>query len=226
MKLTKVSEHVWISPFDDERDLPSLGYVLGEKYALVVDAGHSFRHVNDFYQALEEENLPLPMITCLTHWHWDHSFGLHAVKNLTVAERRTYAHLEEVREDKEYLKNLYQTNEKFQKEFNEQAFIIDLPQMVFDETFDIDLGNLHVHLFHVPSPHTDDNVCVLVEADGVLFVGDCICGVYPTWEIDPIKNNALIDAIKDIDFKMAYGGHWDPFTKEKLLDDLIHLRLR
>ena len=26
--------------------------------------------------ALEEEGLPLPQLTVLTHWHWDHTFGI------------------------------------------------------------------------------------------------------------------------------------------------------
>lgn len=46
---------------------------------LAVDAEHSDAHVRDFCRALEGEGLPLPAPTAITHWHWDHAFGMHAV---------------------------------------------------------------------------------------------------------------------------------------------------
>lgn len=56
-----------------------LGYIRGERYSLAVDAGNSRRHVEKFYAALDAAELRRPDFTVLTHWHWDHTFGLHAV---------------------------------------------------------------------------------------------------------------------------------------------------
>ena len=59
-KLQRISEHVWILPFNSPKDRPNLGYILGDEKALAVDAGHSSSHVEDFYDAIRSEALPLP----------------------------------------------------------------------------------------------------------------------------------------------------------------------
>ena len=89
MKLEKISEHVWVYPFEERRDRPNLSYIRGERWNLAVDAEHSKEHLMEFYDALKEEGLPLPDITVITHWHWDHILGMHAVHGLTLANEKT-----------------------------------------------------------------------------------------------------------------------------------------
>ena len=98
MKLNRLSERVWFFPYEEERDRPNLGYVRGDRWSLAMDAGHSEDHVRAFYRALEEENLPLPSLTVLTHWHWDHTFGMHAVHGLCLANDQTNRYLRQARE--------------------------------------------------------------------------------------------------------------------------------
>ena len=93
MELTKVTDRVWYYPFEKERDRPILGYVKGDEWSFAVDAGHSRQHTLEFYSALEKAGLPLPYVTVLTHWHWDHSFGLHAIKGKCISNARTRDHL-------------------------------------------------------------------------------------------------------------------------------------
>ena len=98
MELKRLTGHIWYMPHETERDRPNLGYVRGEKLSLAVDAGHSAAHVREFYALLEKENLPLPSITILTHWHWDHTFGMHAVNGLCIANELTDRHLAQWKE--------------------------------------------------------------------------------------------------------------------------------
>ena len=95
MELKKLSQHIWYMPFEQERDRPNLGYVKGKNWSLAIDAGHSAAHTKEFYSLLEKEGLPLPSITVFTHWHWDHTFGMHAVNGLTLANEKTNRHLAE-----------------------------------------------------------------------------------------------------------------------------------
>ena len=97
MQLNRLTERVWVYPFEEERDRPNLGYIRGDRWSLAVDAGHSAAHVRDFYGALEAAGLPLPALTVLTHWHWDHTFGMHAVHGLCLAGRRTDRYLADFR---------------------------------------------------------------------------------------------------------------------------------
>ena len=62
-------------PFEEERDRPNIGYVWGYKRSLAFDAGHSVAHLSEFFGLLQMEGLPLPSLTVLTHWHWDHTFA-------------------------------------------------------------------------------------------------------------------------------------------------------
>ena len=95
MKLNRLTERIWIYPFEERRDRPNLGYIRGDRWSLAVDAGHSEEHTLAFYKALEEAGLPLPDLTVLTHWHWDHTFGMHAVNGLCLAGEGTDRHLRE-----------------------------------------------------------------------------------------------------------------------------------
>ena len=89
MKLEKIKDKVWISSFEEERDRPAIGYVCGEKHCLAVDAGHSGKHVEEFYALLKEKQLPLPDLTVLTHWHWDHPWRRKEQKSICRSSEKT-----------------------------------------------------------------------------------------------------------------------------------------
>ena len=55
MKLERLSERIWVYPYEEKRDRPNLSYIRGDKWSLAVDAGHSADHVTEFYEALKEE---------------------------------------------------------------------------------------------------------------------------------------------------------------------------
>ena len=48
MELIRLSERVWYSMYEEERDRPCLGYIKGDRWSLAVDAGHSAAHVREF----------------------------------------------------------------------------------------------------------------------------------------------------------------------------------
>ena len=81
--LNKIKERIYVFPYQEINDRPNLIYLKGDKYHLVVDAGHSKEHLDLFYNALKEEGLPLPDFTVITHWHWDHTLAMAFVNGLT-----------------------------------------------------------------------------------------------------------------------------------------------
>ena len=95
--LKQVTQRVWCLPWEEERDRPSLYYIRGDRRSLAGDAGSSPAHVAQFYAALEKRGLPLPDFTAVTHWHWDHTFGLGAVQGVTLASALTNRKLRQVR---------------------------------------------------------------------------------------------------------------------------------
>ncbi len=62
---------------------------------MAVDAGYSFCHVKDFYEAIELNKFRTPDFTVITHWHYDHTFGMHAIKGVSIAHDKTNEFLKE-----------------------------------------------------------------------------------------------------------------------------------
>ena len=67
MELYKYSDRIYYSAYEEERDRPAIGYIRGDKFSVAVDAGHSEDHLNEFYEALKKEGLPLYWIKDAGH---------------------------------------------------------------------------------------------------------------------------------------------------------------
>ena len=224
MELKKLSEHIWYMPFEEERDRPNLGYVRGDKRSLAVDAGHSEAHLREFYSLLQKEGLPLPSITVLTHWHWDHTFAMHAVNGLTMAGQKTNGHLLEYMNKietngpEEFL-NMY---DSIRKEYEGGREVIVVPaDIIFEGDMTIDLGGCTVRLLQTPAPHTDDSTLVYVCEDKTLFVGDAACAGFPNGVKDRKLAGELADKIRSAGAAVCVEGHWQPVPAEDTLADLL-----
>ena len=57
MNLYKLSDKIYYSEYEQERDRPALGYIKGDRFSIAVDAGHSDEHVKEFYDLLNKEGL-------------------------------------------------------------------------------------------------------------------------------------------------------------------------
>ena len=224
MKLNRLSERIWFLPFEKERDRPNLGYIRGDHWSLAVDAGHSRAHTEAFYRALEEAGLPLPSLTVLTHWHWDHTFGMHAVHGLCLAGERTDALLRDFR------KRLAESGPGFFLDMDEtirreyaggQPVTVVPADMVFTGEVRLDAGNCPIRLFPTESPHTDDSTLVEVPGESVLFLGDAASGVFPSWEKDPVLAARLASSVRSTGMQICLEGHWTPQSSDELIQDLL-----
>ena len=96
MELEQLTPRVYQLPFSQENDRPALGYIRGDRFSLMVDAGNSPEHVRDYQKAVENAGFPQPDFTVLTHSHWDHCFGLSALSIPSIACVQTRQSLEMV----------------------------------------------------------------------------------------------------------------------------------
>ncbi|MBR4331189.1 MAG: MBL fold metallo-hydrolase [Clostridia bacterium] len=223
MKLQRLTERVWYYPFEEERDRPNLGYIKGDKWSLAVDAGHSDAHVEEFYRALEQENLPLPTLTVLTHWHWDHTCGLHRITGLSIASAATNRYLRAFREriSREGREAFLSIHESVQREYaGGREIRIEPADMEFEGSLLLDAGNCPIRFLRTEAPHTDDSTLVLIPEEGVLFLGDAAGGVFPTWEKDGSLCGKLAETIKNAAPSVCLEGHWVPASLRETLDDL------
>ena len=224
MELKRLTEHIWYMPYEEERDRPNLGYVKGDRWSLAVDAGHSAAHTGEFYELLAKEKLPLPDLTVLTHWHWDHTFGMHAVNGLCAANYKTNRYLAEWKQkiEKNGPGEFLALDESIRKEYSGNSAVIVKPaDIVFSGRMAIDLGNCTVQILETEAPHTDDSTLVHIAEDKTLFLGDAACDDFFTGIKDGNLCRKLSDTIREINPDGCLEGHWVPVSTEEMLADLM-----
>ena len=225
MELKRLSEHIWYMPFETERDRPNLCYVKGNNFSLAIDAGHSAAHTGEFYTLLKNENLPLPAVTVLTHWHWDHTFGMHAVNGLCLANEKTNKYLLEWKKiiEKNGPDEFFAIHESIRREYGGDAKVIVKPaDMIFTGEIILDLGGVKVKAIEAEAPHTDDSTLIYVEDDKTLFLGDATCEDFFAGIKRADLCEKLADTIKKIGPEICVEGHWTPVDTQDTLHDLMN----
>lgn len=224
MELKKLTEHIWYMPYEEERDRPNLGYIKGDKWSLAIDAGHSASHIEEFYSLLEKENLPLPSLTVLTHWHWDHTFGMHKVNGLCIANEKTNKYLAEwkAKIEKNGPDEFFAINESIRKEYaNNREVVVSLADIIYSGEMTLDFGGCKVKILQAEAPHTDDSTLVYVMDDKTLFLGDSTCTDFFTGIKREELCKKLAEKIKKINPEICVEGHWVPVETDDTLSDLL-----
>jgi len=224
--LHQVSDHVWWFTPDSRTDRASLAVVVGDNRTLMLELGASPAHTREFLQALTDKGLSHPDFAILTHWHWDHSFGMEALNIPFAAQRDTAKHLQRM-SDYDYsddgLDDLVQRG--IEVEFTRDHLIIELdntqrrhlklrqPDFIFDETHHYDLGSVNCEVVHVGGDHSADSCVMFIPEDKVLFMGDCFYyTVYeePRHYTKEVLN--LIEKLESFDAEQYIEGHSNTIT--------------
>lgn len=228
--LEQLTPRVYHLRFSQTKDRPSLGYIRGDRFSLMVDAGNSPVHVQEFRAAVEEAGFRPPDLVALTHSHWDHCFGLSALDIPSIACVQTRQSLEMVSKLQWTPDELEKNAEKgivprlcvprIREHFPELETIrIALPTLTFSESMTIDLGNCTCVLQHVTSPHARDTTIVWVKEERMAFLGDAVYQelVGDVWTERPEKLRKLVEELTPLDFTMCQPAHQRAMTKEELL---------
>lgn len=225
MKLDRLAERVWVYPYEEERDRPNLSYIRGDRWSMAVDAGHSEDHVREFYRALEDAGLPLPELTVLTHWHWDHTFGMHAIHGLSLANERTNRYLADFRArlEKEGTAFFLAMDVRIGREYeNGKPVVVTPADLVFRGKMLLDAGNCPIRLFQAEAPHTDDSTLIEIPDAKLLILGDCTGGAFPDWTVDQALADKLAETVRRVNPEICLPGHWTPLSPEIIIEDLLN----
>jgi glyoxylase-like metal-dependent hydrolase (beta-lactamase superfamily II) len=228
-KFEKISEHIRIMHAEHATDRPILAAIAGERRTLLMDAGNSPAHAALFREELQRQGVRLPDLMVLTHWHWDHSFGMSAWNIPAAAHEGTAKALHRLSQvsqwSDEAMEELIQegcasdsTVRNIQKEYGvDRASIqIVLPELRFTDRITIDLGGVTCVLEHVGGDHSSDSCFLYIEEDRVLFTGDALG---PSVYGGPRKYTAssflgLINWINRSGAQIIVESHGSPMTRE------------
>jgi glyoxylase-like metal-dependent hydrolase (beta-lactamase superfamily II) len=216
--LIRLSDHVyWMPPGLPDR--PSLCAVVGQTHTLMLDAGASAAHARLFLDALREAGVPAPHYVALTHWHWDHVFGMREVGVPTIAHdltARQMAVLATYAWDDAALDERVSSGEEIvfcadnlKLEFPSPRQIeVVQPDWVLNGALDVRLGGVNCAIRHVGGDHAADSCVMFIEPDGVLFLSDCLYeDIYaPVWYYTE-RLFPLLDTVLTFDAQVYVEGH-------------------
>ena len=173
-------------------------------------------------QSLTRQGHPLPDLTVLTHWHYDHTFGLHAAQGLSIAHQRTNEFLRQQKrlaQSGHYMEQLKTEDPHFRLEYAGQDTLhIQLAELTFTNMLTLDLGQLTARIFHTVSPHSEDSTCIYIPEEKILFLGDATSeDFFNNGYMDRAKLARLIDTILATDCALCVLSHCEPLPKADLL---------
>ena len=238
MNLTRVTDRVYYLPGDPETDAPFLYYIRGDNCSAAVDAGQSRAHVQAFYNAIREAGFPLPRYTLITHWHWDHTFGLPYVQGETFASVLTQQKLravagwlwtpEAMAAREQSGEDIPFCTEHIRKAYPDLREIWVQPaETAISGTRVFDLGGVRVQAYARDSIHSRDALMLYVPEESALFAGDADCeDFYRGGEIDPARVEDYTYFVRRLPFRRYFLGHALPVGRPFVMGYLAGMRLR
>lgn len=229
MALIQITERIYYLANKQETDRPLLGYIKGDRYSLMIDGGNSKSHIEKFNQSLEEFNLKIPDYAAITHFHWDHTYGMHAIKGHTIACGITNKKLKTMSnwewsddamtsrlssgEDIEFA----DTNIRKEYQYLEDIKVVPA-DIEFKNELELNLGGINVILKHVIAPHSEDSVIIYVPEEKVVFIGDAYSkDYYDNFKYDPLKIKNFADTLDNLEFNTCFPGHSAPLKKDEII---------
>jgi glyoxylase-like metal-dependent hydrolase (beta-lactamase superfamily II) len=239
----QATPHVHYLEPDERTDRPALGVIIGERRTLIVDAGNSAAHAHLLLGHLVAAEIPPPSLVAITHWHWDHVFGIATLNVPTLAHVET----RRIVSDMARLDWSDHALDRRVEQGLEIAFCRDMikaelpdrtdlvlrpPDIGFTERVEIDLGSVECQLIHVGGDHSSDATIVHVPQDRIAFLGDCLA---PDLYSGPDRYTAakalpMMDRLLSIGAELYMESHaTEPMTRAELtryaelFDLVVHL---
>lgn len=218
--LHRLTEHVYYSVPDSRTDRPSLALVTGTRHTLLLDIGASVAHTRHVLDQAASMGIPAPHLAVLSHWHWDHWFGIAALDVPVIACRETAQQmLVQANYDWSDAALDQRVDAGVEIAFCRDMMKLELPEradlrlrpadIVFDDHLTLDLGGITCQVLHVGGDHASDAVVIHVEEERVLFLSDCMYdAIYsPTRHYTPAGTRAMLGRFAHLPADHYILGH-------------------
>jgi glyoxylase-like metal-dependent hydrolase (beta-lactamase superfamily II) len=145
-----------------EPESVNLGLVVGRDSALLIDCGSSPDQGREIRESVATvTDRPLVAVV-VTHWHYDHAFGLAAFEDVvTVAHETVRA-------------RLLSPAAALEASWLGVPGPLGLPNREIAVATAVDLGDRRVEIAHLGTGHTDGDLVVVVPDADLLFTGDLV----------------------------------------------------
>ncbi|MEU1670984.1 MBL fold metallo-hydrolase [Streptomyces roseifaciens] len=213
--------------------VPNIGVIGGTQAVLVVETGMGTANAEQVLAFASEVARGRRLYLTTTHFHPEHAFGAHA-----FAGRATYlvnrAQADDLkRKGPDYLETFRGLGEPVARRLD--GVTVPMPDVVYDNGYDLDLGGRTVRLRPTGRGHTKGDQVVEVPDAGVLFTGDlaetgqfAIFPWFPPYDTDVsgVRWLAVMErlAAAATGSQVIVPGHGDPGGPQLLADVRDYLR--
>jgi glyoxylase-like metal-dependent hydrolase (beta-lactamase superfamily II) len=186
----------------------NLGLIVGSQGTLLVDTGSSpaqGRALRGSLTAVTDRPLAAVVVT---HWHYDHAFGLSAFADIPrIAHESLHSRLASAEAAAEA------------KRLGVDPDELGQPNVELAVATALDLGDRRVEIAHLGGGHTDGDLVVVVPDADLIFAGDLIeTAGPPSFEPDSVPDEwpATLDAVIALMTAgtLAVPGHGQPVGRE------------
>jgi glyoxylase-like metal-dependent hydrolase (beta-lactamase superfamily II) len=191
-----------------EPESVNLGLIVGSQRALLVDTGSSPEQGRTIRAAVAARtDLPLAAVV-VTHWHYDHAFGLAAFADVPrIAHESVQVRLSSAEAATDATRVGLDPQE------------LGRPSVEIAVATALDLGNRRVEIAHLGRGHTEGDLVVVVPDAEVLFAGDLLESAGPpSFGPDSVPDEwpATLDAVIGLmtATTVAVPGHGEPVGRE------------
>jgi len=191
-----------------EPESVNLGLVVGTESALLVDTGSSPAQGEAVRTSLSRvTDLPLAAVV-VTHWHYDHAYGLAAFRGAaTIGHETVRARLRSAEAAREATRLGLTTTD------------LAMPDRDIALATSVDLGGRRVEIAHIGRGHTDGDLVVVVPDADLVFAGDLIESAGPASfgpDSFPTEWPGTLDALVGLmtGRTVAVPGHGEPVDRE------------
>ena len=235
--LEKITDRIFYMQCSEQTDRPALGLICGDKYSLIVDSGNSPKHAKEFLAEVSSMSIPPVKYLVITHWHWDHVFGIKDMNLITIAHEKTKEKLEEMKRykwddtslDKYVKEGIYNdfTINCIKEEIQDREnFTLGDLDITYKNNIEIDLGGLSCIIKAVGGTHTEDSSVIYVPKERVIFLGDCVYGTRYNGEYGYTQEKLLplIDEIEKFEADHFIISHQELYNKKEINEFWSQLR--
>ena len=177
--LRQISAHVHIIPDNSVPLVPNVGYIVGDRAALVIDTGLGPRNGAAVYEVAKKLADTKALYLVTTHVHPEHDLGAQAFPDTTTLIRST-DQVKEIAESGLRLAKVFASRSPINAELLKDADFRKA-DITFERDYDLDLGGVQAKLTAMGPNHTAGDTIIWIGSERVLFAGDLAMRAQPAF---------------------------------------------
>ncbi len=207
VKIQPVKQRGYLFSFDNFSQYSMNIYLIkGNDYDFIIDTGLGSASMEPVLEYAGKDGKPVIIVN--THYHWDHIWGNHVIKNGLVISHRLGL---------EMIRLKWQDMLDKNRKYADGKVELRLPNLTFDS--EMNFPEEGIFLFHSPG-HTVDGISIFDAREKVLIVGDNIGDtpdeLVPELDCDRELYRREVEKYLALDFDTCISGHNQLLSKEAM----------